>query len=157
MTAVRIEGLPQLLAKLQRVGSVRLVRAAIAEVAANVKKAIATSPPVRRGPAIWRNDTERLAFFAALRAGEIEVPYRRGSSPGSEKLGSKWTVEFRDGGMSAIVGNNVTYGPLVQDKDSQHPYHALTGWPTIQGVAEEETAKADKTMKKYFDAALRQP
>jgi hypothetical protein len=81
------------------------------------------------------NDKMRRGFFAKLKSGEIEVPYRRGQSPGSEKLGQSWTVRRENMGFRAIIGTNVSYAQLVQDSAKQTSYHRGTGWITTKQTA----------------------
>ena len=40
----------------------------------------------------FQSERQRRWFFAALSRGEIDVPYRRGSSAGSRNLKQTWTV-----------------------------------------------------------------
>jgi hypothetical protein len=79
----------------------------------------------------------RAGFFARLHAGEIEVPYRRGSSPGSKDLQNSWNVRTDNQGFRAIVGTGVSYARLVQDKAKQATYHKITGWPTTEDIVKE--------------------
>lgn len=140
---IRLEGYDDLLKRITTLAQLKQLQAAVKSAALHVKGKIATYPAVRRGPAIpparsW-TARQRRGFFAKLRKGEIEVPYRRGASPGSQTLGRKWHVTMGGiGGLMATVGNNVSYGPLVQAQDSQTMYHATTGWKTTERVAEEE-------------------
>ena len=77
-----------------------------------------------------------------------------GSRKTSETLGRKWTVQTRDGGMTAIVGNNVSYGPFVQDEDRQTSFHKRRGWKTTQKVAEEESREVTELVIKAVEDAL---
>ena len=127
-------------------------------LALHLKGKIATYPPERHGPMIWSEDPEKRArqrrgFFAKLNAGEIEVPYRRGSSPGSETLGRKWTIE-EVGPFEAKIGNAASYGPFVQDPEKQSRYHQMTGWPTTQDVIDKEGPEVVKVAEKLVKAAL---
>ena len=56
----------------------------------------------------------------------------------SETLGRKWTVDQPDS-FSVVIGNNVSYGPWVQDPEKQTSFHAEHGWKTTAQVAKEET------------------
>lgn len=133
----------------------RLEDAVIAALEAgglHVKGKIAIYPVERHGPAIWSIDKEKRkrqlrGFFAKLKAGEIEVPYRRGISPSSQTLGRRWTIGqvFKKGNAYELsIGNNAGYGPYVQDRDKQTRYHQLTGWVTTQAVVEREGEKVTK-------------
>lgn len=119
-------------------------RAALAESATVVKGIAATYPPTRSrkladlgGPRLkggfWSRRQQRF-FFAALRDGTIQVPYRRGSSPGSQKLGSQWQI--RIGQYDAHVFNLTRYGLFVQGTKDQSLYHA-GNWKTERQIANE--------------------
>ena len=155
MTTIRIEA-DDLLRKLTTLAQFRQVKAAMRNAGIFIRGKIATYPGARHGPAIpgaksW-GARQRRGFFAKLRSGEIEVPYRRGASPGSERLGAKWTTEARNNGMTVIVGNNASYARLVQDADKQTRYHKMTGWITTDEVMQ----KYGPTVVKYVRDAIQQ-
>lgn len=56
----------------------------------------------------------------------------------SEMLGRKWTIKVVNKGMTGIVGNNVSYGPYVQDTERQAAPMKRIGWKTTGEVAEAE-------------------
>lgn len=62
----------------------------------------------------------------------------------SETLGRKWTSEERNGGLTQVIGNNVSYGPWVQSseqvggKGPQARFHQAHGWKTDEQVIDEE-------------------
>lgn len=56
----------------------------------------------------------------------------------SETLGRKWTVQSRDQGLTAVVGNNVSYGPYVQSAEKQAEIHNANGWQTDEDVVKWE-------------------
>lgn len=72
----------------------------------------------------------------------------------SETLGRKWTIEIRNGGMVGIIGNNVSYGPYVQDPEEQTHVHKAHGWKTTKQVADEEVDTVRNLFKREIDAAL---
>lgn len=72
----------------------------------------------------------------------------------SKQLGRKWTTSVSGDGMSAKVGNNVSYAPYVQDKNEQASYHAARGWPTVQDVAKDEADEIVKLFVKNIEKAL---
>jgi len=141
MTTIRVDA-DDLIRKLTNLAQFRKVRAAIVVAGKHIRGKIAKYPGAHHEPAMppatsW-GAKQRRGFFAKLRSGEIEVPYRRGASPGSEKLGSKWTTQSANAGMTAIVGNNTSYGRMVQDAEKQAVYHTAGNWPTIQDVTRDE-------------------
>ncbi len=151
---IRVEGLNKLLKKLGKMG-LQVYRPAIAESGAHIKSVIAVYPPRRHGKQPFKSARQRAFFFYALKNGLIEVPYRRGLSPKSEALGRKWTVEFRDGGKTAVVGNNVSYGPLVQKHDKQSMYHRVTGWKTDRQVATDEARAVKQILARHIQEAVK--
>jgi predicted GTPase len=138
VSEIEIKGIKELVGRLE--GVERSLAAGIEAAAIHVKGKVAEAPPVRRGP-MPMTPRQRAWFLMALREGLIEVPWRRGSSPLSERLSQSWTSEMRDE-RSAVVGNDTSYGPFVQDREKQSRYHEETGWKTIQAVAEAEAEKA---------------
>jgi len=132
--AVAIDGMDRLQRKLNRLASGQAYREGVAEAAAHVKSRAAVYPPVRRQPQPFKTDRQRRFFFAALRSGEITVPYARKGAGGG--LAGGWTVIFTSGGMGAVVANAVSYGPYVMGTQSQAQYHA-GNWKTEQGIAQE--------------------
>jgi hypothetical protein len=98
--------------------------------------------------------TKSLALFQAEMATYPPQPsgstYRRGIDPRSEKLGQKWTYEIRGSGNSieGILGNNVSYGPYVQDAERQARH--MTHWQTDEQVADEN----ERQVIGFFDEYL---
>lgn len=135
--SVRWEGIEKLLARVKLIQDV--IPAAVKAGGLHIKAQIAKAPPVRRG-SMPMTPKQRTWFLAALREGLIQVPYRRGANPLSERLEQSWTVAEADGGLSAIVGNDTSYGPFVQDRERQHSYHRETRWVTVQDVRESQEA-----------------
>lgn len=137
MSNVTVGGMASFLARLDRFKPA--VRAAIRGAGLHVKGQIAKYPAKHGSgrPMQWVSVKQRAAVMAMIRRGEIEVPYRRGKSPGSESLGRRWTIDEQDDGLTAIVGNNASYGPYVQG-EQQSAYHREGGWKTTDQVSEEE-------------------
>lgn len=150
--SVKIEGLEPLTRRLRKLHSMKPVRVGLGEAGEHVKSQLAKYPPRRYGPLPggFKSDKQRRKVFALIREGEI--PYRRGQSKGSENLGQRWSV--RVSGMTAAVGNNASYGPLVQDRKQQAMYHKITGWTTIQDVAEQKGPEVVRIISKHIDKAL---
>lgn len=86
---------------------------------------------------------QRGAFFAKLRAGEIEVPYRRNFSPNSEQSSKRWSIQSSHSGFRQTVGNTASYSALLQGK-KQALYHKQTGWRRIDVIAREETPQVGR-------------
>lgn len=135
MTDIVWKGVEELQARIEKINAV--IPAAVTAAALHVKAQIAKAPPVRRGTMPMTPKQHRW-FMAALQEGLIDVPYRRAASPLSERLEQSWTVAETDGGYSAVVGNDTSYGMFVQDREKQHAYHKETGWVTVQDVRESQ-------------------
>jgi len=137
---ISIDGIGDVLKRLDNLQQLKRVKAAVRESAVFLRGKLAKYPRVsrRRNLALYGNTDRarrmRAGFFWHLKNGDIDVPYYRGKSRGSEKLGQSWTIEQPAGTLKAIVGTNVSYAPLVQDRDEQSTYHRQTGWVTAQGV-----------------------
>lgn len=147
--SAQIRGLDRVLSRLQQIEGA--ATQALAEAAAHVKRIAATYPPQPRGrKQPFVSDRQRRFFFAALRDGRIDVPYRRGVSPGSQKLGAQWTVRL--GRTSASVVNPVRYGPLVQGS-RQTAFHQTTGWKNEQQISNEAAPQVRDIFTRYYRRA----
>lgn len=146
---IDLDGVPDMLYKLGVAGENQ--RSSLAAGGQYIKSQLAVYPPARHGrqPMTPR---QRRGFFAKLKAGEIEVPYRRGISPGSRKLGQSWSVEASE--HEAIVGTRVGYGPLVQARADQARYHQVTGWRTEADVVERYGGRAAEIVQETALAGL---
>lgn len=147
---IRVEGLDRVLKKLGRLGPA-VYRPAIAEGAAHIKSVIAVYPPRQLGrkqpPKTLR---QRLFLIWAFATGVLDFPYRRGRSPGSEALGRRWTIQFRDNGKTAVVGNNASYARYMHDPADQSYFHKEGGWKTSRQVADEEAREVYEIMIKHI-------
>ena len=148
---IHIEGIEPLLEKLERLDQLKVAINAMKAAALHIKGKINIYPP-------------------ATEANSPSNPkgrwYERGYGPKwntlsgvhgrktSQTLGKKWTIGQADGGLTQIVGNNVTYGPFVQDPEKQAKFHKLHGWKTTAQVAEEEAETVVKFVKDEIDKAL---
>ena len=147
--AVRIEGMEKLEKKLRKVQDKKTVRAALKAAGVHIKGKVDKYPPSSganspKGHGGWY---ER-GFGTKYRRLDGVVTGRKTS----ETLGRKWTVKQTR--TETRVGNNVSYGPYVQDDDDQASFHKARGWKTIQTVAKEEADEVVKLVKKAVDEAL---
>jgi len=155
---IEIEGLEEAIKKLEKIGKLEPVKAAIKAGGKYLKGRIARYPP-RKHVSIqevggWASEKQRRWFFANLREGKIDVPYRRGISPGTERLGQKWTEQIRDGGFTVVVGNNVSYARFVQKPGEQTSMMKKIGWKTTVQVADEEARKVQNDVKNAIMKAI---
>jgi hypothetical protein len=102
-----------------------------------------------------REKRMRAGFFYHLKHGDIDVPYMRGKSRGSKKLGQSWAIDEIPGTFRAVIGTNVDYAPLVQDRDEQASYHAQTGWVTAQGVVEMNKAAVNENIRRAIEDEIK--
>jgi len=132
---VALEGVDELLRRLERAASNAVLRAAMERATALIQARLAVYPPAARKPQPFKTDKQRRFFFAALRDGRIEAPYRRTGT-----LGRRWTATISGAGLDLVgrVGNNTTYGPYVMARAEQAAYHAGV-WPVAEDVAEQAT------------------
>ena len=77
------------------------------------------------------SDRQRRYFFAALRDGRIQVPYRRGNT-----LARSWNAEVRETartieGKVYSNGNIAPYNIWVQDTEQQSKFMAYKGWKVV--------------------------
>ena len=122
-----------------------------------LKGKIATYPASPGGrpqfPHGFKSDRQRRFFFGALASGDIEVPWRRGQSDLSEKLGQSWSVQSL-GWNAKQVGTSVSYAPFVQGPEDQSAYHQATGWKTTRDVVEADGAKIADGVREEIAAWL---
>jgi hypothetical protein len=126
----RIPALLQKLAKMQ--GFKTGTKAAFV----HLKGKIAKYPPRRSRPQaqFWTKE-QRQGFFYHLRNGNIQVPWRRGLSPKSERLAQRWELSGEGFGMT--LGNKTSYANLVNGR-KQTDYHKITGHKKVETVIAEE-------------------
>lgn len=127
------------------------VKAVVKALALEAKGKVDKAPRQPKQRMKFKTRRQRAYVLAAIREGLIDAPYRRAMSPGSEALSKSWTIGELEGGLAAVVGNDTSYGPLVQDRDEQSLFHKETGWITVQDVRE----KMQPTIMKKFQEAVR--
>jgi hypothetical protein len=128
MASIHVRGLDDARAVLAKASFDTLAQAVCLAVATEVQDFISPYPGQNSRPQPFTSGASRRAFFAKLRSGEIQVPYRRGSSPGSEQLGRRWRVLPR--GRGAALVNTASYAALVHGSPGQAAYHQAGGWKT---------------------------
>lgn len=148
--SIEIKGLKEIREIFTSIKKLRYVRAALKTAASHIKYALQKYPTHSPRKMKFVSERQRKYFFWAVNKGQITLPYRRGSSPTSRNLKQMWTVDIEKDGMTAIIGNNTPYGPLVQGEGTQTRYHMYTGWKTTAQVENEER----ETVMNYLGAAL---
>lgn len=137
---------------IQRWKQLKALEQAVGETALYLRGKVSEYPRTRRRKMVFRSARQRRAFFAMLRSGDIEVPYRRGMSPGSETLGRRWAVERSNSGLTATVGNNVKYAQYVVG-ERQASYHK-GNWVKTGDVVKRETPAVQRIFDKHIRRAL---
>lgn len=154
MASIEIKGIPQLDKKLESV--LPAVRVGIKAGTEHIKGKVAQYPP-----ATLANQPK------SYQSGRWNTWYERGwgskwalagggwhGRKSSEALGRKWTIRIENDGLTGIVGNNVTYGPYVQDTEKQATALKRIGWKTTGQVADEEKETVTNFIKQQVDQAL---
>ncbi len=152
---IKIEGLTPLLRKLDAAAADKTIRSAMFGSLALLRLELKKYPPPP-GAGDWQgfvSDKQRRWFFANLREGNIQIPYRRQMARG---LGGAWAqrIEGYAGNMVGIVGNNKSYARWVQDEARQARIHQGR-WQTVQQVARDSLGKIARLFQQAVDAALR--
>jgi phage gpG-like protein len=146
---IEIEGLDELIRKLNDLSKLRKVHAGIKAGALYVKGKIATYPPSTEA-----NVPKNFPGGRWYQRGWGAKYYTRKGVKGyptSENLGKKWTIKYNQNKFEATVGNNVSYARFVQGNE-QAGFHKKRGWKTTDTVAKEETKRVQEYV---FDAVRR--
>ena len=144
-TQIEILGLDTLIDVIGQLQAMTVARDAMEEAVERVRTQIAVYPPPPHGyRMVWKSEKQRRWFFAALREGQIVVPYRR-----TGRLGQRWTTEVivAPAEVRGVVGNVTTYGPWVQSEAKQAFIHQGR-WRTAERLARE----MEPTVQSLFDA-----
>lgn len=151
MSTVQIKGLDQLLRKVDSIQGLRVAVRAMRASAVHVKGKIATYPAstIANSPGAYPKRWYERGYGSrwARKSGGI------GGRKTSETLGRRWTTAQRNGGLTQVVGNNVSYGEFVQSRKKQASAHKGR-WKTIQDVSEEEAETIVNFVKAEIDRAL---
>jgi hypothetical protein len=158
---VRLEGVEDLLKKIESLESLEGLKEAMSEAAASLRTKLQEAyPPERRlkrsavYPAPWKSKKQRRYFFWALKHGKIQVPYQRGSS-GGQSFKESWVISAQNNGLTQVIENTTTYGPLLMGKDNQTLYMKRIGWGTTEAVMEEEQEEVRQQIGTKLAALLK--
>ena len=152
--SVEVKGLDELERKIGGLATLRTVRVGLKAGAVHVKgkaddyppSTIANSPGNPKGRWYERGYGPRWMTRQGVHGRKT-----------SQTLGRKWTMAERNNGMTFIIGNNVTYGPYVQDREKQAWFHRQRGWRTVQDVAEDELDTVTRFVQQEIDKQLSKP
>lgn len=143
------EGVEEIVSALRRELDVVLAPVTQA-IAVDGQNRLSNYPAARRAKQAFQTAKQRRGFFAKLRAGQIEVPYRRGGKR-SETLGRKWQIVPANGPTRRLI-NPARYAALVHHGKKQAGYHKGT-WPTDEATARD--LENDGTVDRLVIQALR--
>lgn len=151
MAEIKIEGVEDLERKLGAAMADKTLHPPMVSGLSRLHMGLATYPDTQStGPMVFKSDKQRRYFFWALREGIITVPYGRTGT-----LGRRWTTTVRGyaGDMVGLVGNNTSYGPLVQGAGTQTKMHK-GNWQTDEDVMKQEKTPIVKDFAKAIEGAM---
>jgi len=104
-------------------------------VATETQHELANQKPPRptKGAMRFASEKQRRYVMAAIREGKIEVPYRRGMSPGSQRMSRSYRIIKAPG--TVYLTNSASYNQYVIG-DQQARIHEGR-WKTASTVAED--------------------
>lgn len=152
MSGLDVEGLEGLIKALQDAPELarRIAKRAMSDSLNVLRGLVRPYPPQppRNRAASFNTYVRGVGHFprSSFTAGERKKrgAYRPGPKGGrvhrtSERLGEKWTQEVRVEGdaVEGVLGNTASYVFAVQSRDRQPPYHAMTGWVTIEDALDQ--------------------
>ena len=154
MTTIRVDikGGDELIRKLGRVTAIGTLRPPMQRSVELIHDDI-TDYPEPPGPGSFKgfvSDKQRRWFFAALRRGEITVPYVRTGT-----LGRRWEkkVTASPDGVDGTIGNDTEYAPFVQGSQQAQIHQGR--WETIEQVLEDNEQAIVADFNRAIEKALR--
>ena len=152
---VDLSGIDELIDTLGALEARRYMRAVMRQAGEEVKGDMATYPPRNTNyPLQWPSARSRRAYFAIRRSRGLPNRYTRQSDAMSQRLGPSWTTAVAIDGMSATVGNKVTYARFVQTRELQSPMHKDTGWPTAEDVVDRRADDIADMVTRAIDKVI---
>lgn len=123
---VRIEGIDDLLKRLDAAGSTKPLKDGMKAIATSISTRMKIYPP-------------KPASSQYQRTGNLM---------------KRWTNKVADDGSWASVGNNAPYAKWVQGAEFQTWYHTRTGWPTLEGTLEDRKDQIVTILTAFMQNAL---
>ena len=142
---IRIEGLPELKKIMEKVGSLKPVKRALAKGATHLRGEIRVYPKQR--PSV------NPKWFYKRGEGSIYLPTGK-TYKTSEKHSKSWTGKSSHGGLTWTIGSNTSYGRFLQDERRQTVYHQETGWKTTEDVVDAEERDVVRFVQQEVNRAL---
>ena len=141
---IEIQGMDELIKKLDDLKKMSKVHAGIRAAGMYIKGKIAIYPPATAANQPGSGSWYQRGWGTRYAGG--------GGKQTSEQLGKKWTSKYNKGKFEAVIGTNVSYAKFVQGpKGTQAKAMAKIGWTSIDTVAKEET----KRVQEYVFEAVR--
>jgi hypothetical protein len=153
--SIQVEGIDRVVSKFGRLATFTNLRPAMSDSLNKVWNEVAKYPPPPASSAFpgFKSEKQRRFFFAALRDGLIQVPYRRTGT-----LGRSWTtrIDVTVNSIEGRIGTNIIYAPWVQDKGQQAMIHQGR-WQTVQDTLERLTNWIVRRFQREIDKLLQLP
>jgi len=146
---VRLEGLDELLSKLDAAQRRDVLRSVVGVVAVRAKRMLARYPPSSEANNPANKRWYERGYGSRYRRNDGRVTGRRTS----QTLGRKWAVQMTSA-TRAVVGNNAAYARYVQgNRQEQAKIHKRRGWVNTGDVAGDKKLRdlAIKTAKSAIE------
>ena len=144
---VKIEGMDELIKKLDKLGKMSTVHAGMKGAGMMLKGLMTVYPPKTAanfpdGPGSSWYQRGKGSLYWRIRD-NARVSYGKKS----EVLSSKWTSKYSESKTEAIIGTNVSYSPFVQGpKGTQSKTMANIGWRGVDTVANEQLPRIQEEL-----------
>lgn len=151
-----IRGMRELLQKLDTLAGLEGAKRGLKAGALHIKGIVSQYPPATEANSSTMDRWYQRGYGPRWRRRDGSI----GGSKTSEALGRKWTEESRNGGLTQVIGNNVTYGPWVQaaekagTKGPQASFHKQHGWKTDEEVIDQEGSRVLSFVKSEIERDL---
>lgn len=149
MIEISVEGLEEKIRALQKLAKLDSVKAAIRAGALHIKGKINIYPP-----STIANNPAQKRWYERGYGSRWMTKYGVHGRQTSETLGRKWTIKETNGGMGAVIGNNVSYASWVHDPQMQTGFHAAHGWKTTEQVADAERDTVTREIVSAIDREI---
>lgn len=121
--SIQIDGVDKLMARLGALQSNAVLRPPMTASVIEIEtwmKAYPSRKSRKPEPGKFKSEKQRRYVMAAIRRGEIKIPYVR-----TGKLGQAWTWKVTESanGLTGVVGNNINYARYVQNVTLQARMH----------------------------------
>lgn len=148
---IEIQGLKEALAALQVPEGELPMKIADAIAQEVVLPRLREYPSASRATQPFKSAKSRRFFFAALRSGEITIPYRR-----TQALAALWEVKNTSLSSVEVVSRRPKSDLIIGSGNKQARYHRGT-WPNVDQVAEDSVPEAidmaNRIAREYLDRA----